>query len=461
MQTNPRQIKLGIIMKGSGSHIAGWRHPSMDASRSHAFDQYAEIARISEEAKLDFLFLADSPTVPYQFQPELLRKIPPVYHLEPTTLLSALAPLTRNIGLIGTISTSFSEPYNVARVIGSLDQISGGRACWNVVTTANEQAAANFSDKPHTPKPQRYERASEFVDVVTGLWDSWEDDAFPMDKTSGVFANPEKMHFLNYRTGRFAVRGPLNVPRSPQGRPVICVAAASEYGRELAARVADMMFCAQNNMEEAVEFYTDVKVRLARYGREIDDLSIVAGAMCIVGKTDAEAREKYEQLEGCIEVDLGIAYLSHLAAIDLSVFPLEGPIPQVLLENRERSRLKHIVDEAIREGLNLRQTALRFADGFGHLVLVGSAVTIADTMQKWLDARAIDGFVVRIPYLHEGLEDFVSLVVPELQARGLFRTEYAGTTFRQNLGLPHVAHRSATKTSRQEMSGTPAIRLPV
>ncbi|HEY0917763.1 LLM class flavin-dependent oxidoreductase [Devosia sp.] len=448
METSVKQLKLGVIMKGSGSHIAGWRHPSVDTSKVHSFAQYAEIARISEEAKMHFVFLADSPSMPYQFQPDMLRAIPQVYHLEPATLLSALAPMTNNIGLVGTISTTFSEPYNVARTIASLDHISGGRAGWNVVTTANEQAAGNFSSRPHPPKPDRYDRASEFVDIVKGLWDSWEDDAFVLDKQSGVFADPDRLHILNHRSERFSVRGPLNVPRSPQGHPVICVAAASEYGRELAARVGDMMFCAQTSLPEAAPFYADVKGRMSRFGRREEDLSILFGAMCVVGRTDREAREKYEYLESKIQVELGISYLSHLAATDLSGYPLDGPLPAILYELTDRSRLRLVVAEAERSGLSLRQTAIRFADGFGHLLMVGSPSTIADTMQAWLRGRAADGFVLRVPYVPEGLLDFTRLVVPELQGRGLFRTEYCGTSLRDNMGLPRVQHHAAGSRER-------------
>jgi len=431
-----RQLKLGVIMKGHGSHIAGWRHPSVDLAKATHFSQYADIARIAEGAKLDFVFLADSPSVSYMHQPVMLARVPQVYHIEPVTLLSALAPLTRHIGLVGTITTTFSEPYNVARMFASLDHISDGRACWNVVTTTNDQTAPNFGRDEQMSKPERYARASEFVDVVRGLWDSWEEDAFIMDRASGIYADPDKMHFLDYRSERFAVRGPLNVPRTPQGQPVVCVAADSEDGRELAARAADLMFNAQLSIDNARVFYKDVKARMAKYGRKPSDLSIVLGCTFITGRTDEEAKEKYAFLESLIDVEIGMQYLNYLALRDLSGYPLDEPLPAILKEDRSRSRLNIVVDAAERDGLTLRQTAIRYADSFGHLRIMGSGKSVADQVQEWYETEAADGFVIRMAYAPESLTDFNTLVLPELQKRGLFRTEYTGKTFRENLGLP-------------------------
>ncbi len=432
---SPRQLKLGVILKGTGSHIAGWRHPSVSLDKATRFSQYVEIAQLAEQGKLDFIFVADSPSVSYQFQPVMLARVPQIYHIEPVTLLSALAPLTRHVGLVGTITTTFSEPYNVARMFASLDHISDGRACWNVVTTTNDQAAANFGLAEQIPKRERYARASEFVDIVRGLWDSWDDDAFIMNRDSGIYADPQKMHFLNYKSERFAVRGPLNVPRPPQGHPVVCVAADSEDGRELAARTADILFNAQLDADSARALHQDVKRRMPKYGRDPDDLSIVLGLTLVIGRTDEEAREKYAFLESLIDVEIGMQYLSYLALTDLSGCPLDEPLPAFLKQDRSRSRLNIVVDAAEREGLTLRQTALRYADSFGHLAMTGSGTSIADRMQHWFETGAADGFVLRLPYAPQGLQDFNELVLPELQRRGLFRTEYAGHTFRDNLGL--------------------------
>lgn len=438
----PRQLKLGVIMKGHGSHVAGWRHPSVDLARADRFAQYVDIAREAERAKLDFVFLADSPSVSYMHQPVMLRRVPQIYHLEPMTLLSALAPLTQHVGLVGTMTTTFNEPYNVARLIASLDHISGGRACWNVVTTTNDQAAPNFGLDEQLPKDERYARAEEFVDVVRGLWDSWEEDAFIADRATGIYADPAKMHFLDHRGKHFAVRGPLNVPRTPQGHPLVCVAADAPAGRDLAARVADLMFNAQVKLDNAQAFYRDVKGRMAQFGRQPDELSIVLGCTFIVGRTDAEAREKYAFLESLIDVEIGMQYLNYLALRDLSGYPLDEPLPAILKEDRSRSRLNIVVDEAERDGLTLRQTAIRYADSFGHLRMVGSGETVANQIEAWFRGEAADGFVIRMAYAPESLTDFNTLVLPILQERGLYRTGYTGATLRENLGLDKPASRN-------------------
>lgn len=440
-----RQLKLGVIMKGHGSHIAGWRHPSVDLDKATRFAQYVDIAREAERAKLDFVFLADSPSVSYMHEPVMLERVPQIYHIEPITLLSALAPLTQHVGLVGTITTTFSEPYNVARMFASLDHISDGRACWNVVTTTNDHTAPNFGLEQQLPKGERYARASEFVDIVRGLWDSWEEDAFILDRERGIYADPKKMHFLNYRSERFAVRGPLNVPRTPQGQPVVCVAADSEDGRELAARTGELMFNAQLNIDNARAFYRDVKGRMAKYGRQPEELSIVLGCTFIAGRTDEEAKEKYAFLESLIDVEIGMQYLNYLALRDLSGYPLDEPLPAILKQDRSRSRLNIVVDAAERDGLTLRQTAIRYADSFGHLRMMGSGKTIADQIQAWYEAEAADGFVIRMAYAPESLTDFNTLVLPELQKRGLFRTDYTGRTFRENLGLAKPVSRYAAK----------------
>jgi FMN-dependent oxidoreductase (nitrilotriacetate monooxygenase family) len=433
MKDRRGHVIIGSILKETGSHVAGWQHPSVNIDNGMEVDNFINFAKISEAAKLDFVFLADSPSVSYQFQPEILSRVPLIYHMEPMTLLSAIATGTEKIGLVGTMSTTFNEPYNVARLVGTLDHISKGRAAWNVVTTINEQAAPNFGFEKLPPKHDRYARASEFVDVVDGLWKSWEPDAILKDRERGIFLDPGKFRFLNHKGRHFSVRGPLNVIRSPQGKPVIFVAASSSDGLDLGARTADAMFMAQQDFGEAQAAYADVKARAAGHGRDPDDLAIVLGAQFIVGGSEEEARAKYDALQSMADISLGLGYLSHLAQEDLSSHDLDRPPPARLLENRDNSRLSIVLTAALSEGLTLRETAMRYADGYGHLSVVGSIMQIADFIEHWFVNRAADGFALRIPYMPQALIDFNTMVLPELRKRGLFKSDYAGKTFRENI----------------------------
>lgn len=436
---------LGVSTTGVGVYVSGWRHPSVTPESlkgAARLSYYLTLAKLAEEAKMHFMFFADSPVVKYQFNSRLLSRTAQPYFLEPFTLASALAPFTTKIGLVVSASTTYNEPYNVARMLGSLDHLSEGRAAWNVVTSFDPFICQNFSQEALLAKDLRYDRAEDFVRIVRGLWDSWEDDAFIRDQSTGQFVDPAKMHFLNFKSANFQVRGPLNLERSPQGHPVVFLAGSSEDACNLAAETADAMFTAQPNIEGAQKFYKDVKARLARFGREPCELSILPGLQAVVGRTMAEAKEKHEYLRSFIDSDYAISYLSSLVAIDLSGFPLDEPPPPSLRGEKAHSRVGLIMDIAEKEGLSLGEIAIRFADQYGHSFLVGDPITIADELQKRFESRAADGFVLMPTHFPEGLSDFTQRVIPELQSRGLFRNEYDGVTLRDNLGLIRPPHRN-------------------
>ncbi len=445
-----RKMILGAVARGIGSHVAAWRHPSVPREKLKAattLRHWAEIARIAEAGKMHFVFLADLLAMPSASDSPLLRRSAYDFSLEPMTLLSALAPLTERIGLVGSISTTYSEPYNVARLLASLDHISDGRAAWNVVTSLDPASARNFGGGRFMDKEDRYRRAEVFTRVVKGLWDSWEDDAFVHDQRSGVFVDPAKMHPIHHKSDHFNVEGPLNIARSPQGYPVIFVAGSSEGAKELAAEQADAMFTAQPDLEMAQKFYADVKGRMIKYGRSPDDLALIPGAMIIVGRTDEEAREKHEVFRDSIDLEFGILYLSGLAQMDLSGLPLDEPLPDSLRQTPTWSRLELVMDISQRANMTLRQIASHSADTYGHQFIVGSPTTVADEMQHRFESRAADGFVLRAPIYPEGVQEIVSLVIPELQRRGLAQTEYLGRTFRENLGLQRPPNPNASRNA--------------
>ncbi|WP_027211315.1 LLM class flavin-dependent oxidoreductase [Burkholderia sp. WSM2232] len=436
-----RQIKLGAFLMETGHHIAAWRHPQAHATAGLDFAHYAELAQIAERAKFDTIFFADSVGVRDTDLASLSRTAR-ADHFEPITLLSALSAVTRHIGLTATVSTSFNEPYNVARKFASLDHLSAGRAGWNLVTSSSEAEAHNFSLDHHFDHPLRYERAREFYDVVTGLWDSWEDDAFVRDKSSGLYFDPAKLHALNHRGTHFKVKGPLNVARAPQGWPVVVQAGASEAGRELAAQTAEVIFVAHQTLDEAQSFYRDVKGRLGKYGRHADDLKIMPGIFPVIGRTQQEADEKFEALQSLIHPVVGVSLLSKMTGgVDLSSFPVDGPVPDLPETNGGRSRQRLLLDLARRENLTIRDLYLRIAGARGHQQVVGTPQSIADQLQQWFEEGAADGFNIMSPWLPGGLVEFADQVVPELQRRGLFRTEYEGRTLRENLGLRRPANR--------------------
>jgi FMN-dependent oxidoreductase (nitrilotriacetate monooxygenase family) len=450
MTTRTGHLRLGAFLYPAGHHIAAWRHPEAQADAGVNFRHYVKLAQAAEAAKFDLLFLADGVGTRGD-NVEFLSRTAHSYvaQFEPITLLSALAAVTEHVGLVATASTSFNEPYHIARKFASLDHISGGRAGWNLVTSSNEHEAKNFNRDKHFDHAERYERAIEFAVVVGGLWDSWEDDAFLRDKAEGRFFDPARRHVLDHKGRFFQVRGPLNVARAPQGHPVVVQAGSSEAGRELAARTAEVIFTAQQTLQDAVDFYADVKGRLARYGRHPDDLKIMPGVLPIVGRSESEAREKFEQLQALVDPKVGLALVSGLTGgFDLSGYPLDGPIPELPETNASKSRQVLTLELARRENLTIRQLYLRVAGARGHWQLVGTPAQIVDELEAWFVHGGADGFNVMPPVLPAGLDDFVELVIPELRRRGLFRSEYEGRTLRENLGLKrpanrHVAQRAA------------------
>jgi FMN-dependent oxidoreductase (nitrilotriacetate monooxygenase family) len=434
MSKNKRQLHLNLFLNPFGHHEASWRHPKTDISRVSDIGQLQRLAHKAEQAKLDSIFVADRLSTS-----KTAVKYGAVSGLEPITLLSALAVLTERIGLIGTISTSFNDPFNTARRLASLDHISRGRVGWNIVTSGTDVEAQNFSFDQIEAHGERYERASEFVDLATKLWDSWEDDALIKDKESGIFADNTKVHELNHRGKYYSVRGPLNISRSPQGRPILVQAGSSEDGKEFAARYAEAIFTAQQTFEEAKAFYADSKSRLTAYHRSPDDVKILPGICPIIGETEAEAKEKEAKLHELTSPEYSLIQLSNRIGYDLSSYPLDGMlpiIPEEVVNKGHQSRSQLIVELARRDNLTIRQLLLRLAGGRGHQTIAGTPQQIADRMEEWFQQGAADGFNVMPQLMGEGLEDFLDHVVPELQRRGLFRTEYTGATLREHYGLP-------------------------
>lgn len=435
-----RTLSLGAFLMATGHHVSAWRHPEVPANGGLDFPLYKRLAQVAEAAKFDAVFVADSVAAPTA---QIASRMARSDHFEPLTLLSALAAVTERIGVIGTVTTSYNEPYHVARKFASLDHISGGRAGWNLVTSDAAAEALNFNRQEHFGHAERYARAREFHDVVTGLWDSWEDDAFTRDKASGQYYDPAKLHVLNHEGEHFRVQGPLNVARSPQGRPVIVQAGSSETGRELAAQTAEVVFTAQTSLAAARDFYSDLKGRLGKFGRTPDELKIMPGVFVVVGQSQSEAQEKFEEFQELVEPHVGVALLSRmLGNFDLSAYPLDGPLPELTLtDSGQRSRQLLLTELAGRENLSLAQLGRRIAGGRGHYSLIGTPAQIADELQAWFEGGAADGFNVLVPHLPGGLEDVAHHVVPELQRRGLFRRDYSGSTLRDHLGLKRPANR--------------------
>ncbi|MBW4699295.1 MAG: LLM class flavin-dependent oxidoreductase [Aphanocapsa lilacina HA4352-LM1] len=443
---------------GAGHHVAAWRHPDARADGSLDFSHYRHLARTAERGNFDMIFLADGVAVWDRGEgSEALSRSGNVVGFEPLTLLSALSAVTEHIGLAATASTTYNEPYHLARKFASLDHLSGGRAGWNLVTSASEAEAKNFNRDRHMEHALRYERAREFVEVVSGLWDSWEDDAFLYDKHSGISFDPGKLHVAGHKGEHFSVRGPLNVARPPQGYPVIIQAGSSEAGQQLAAQTAEVIFTAQQTLAEAQAFYASVKGKLARYGRTPEHLKIMPGVFAVIGKSEQEAKAKYEQLQELIHPQIGLSLLSALVGgVDLSGYPLDGLLPDLPDTNNGKSRLKLVTDLARRENLTIRQLYESIAGARGHRTILGTPAQIADQLEEWFLEDAADGFNIMPPHLPGGLEEFVDLVIPELQRRGLFRTEYEGRTLRENLGLPRPANRFAAAAAHPANSGVPA-----
>jgi FMN-dependent oxidoreductase (nitrilotriacetate monooxygenase family) len=439
-------MKLGAFLMATGHHVAAWRHPDVPANAGLDIRHYRHLAQVAEAARFDALFVADSVAAPTG---DIASHMARSDHFEPLTLLCALSAVTEHIGLIATATTTYNEPYHVARKFASLDHLSGGRAGWNLVTSDAAAEAQNFGRDQHLGHAERYSRAREFHQVVTGLWDSWADDAFIRDKASGRYYEPSGLHVLNHQGEHFSVKGPLNVARSPQGQPVVVQAGSSETGRDLAAQTAEVVFTAQTSLRNAQAFYRDLKARLADYGRSEDSLKIMPGVFIVVDESAERAWEKFEAFQALVEPQVGVALLGRmLGNFDLSGYPLDGPLPELpLTDSGQRSRQLLLTELAGQEQLTLAQLGRRIAGGRGHYSLVGTPTQIADELQVWFEQGAADGFNVLVPHLPGGLEDVARLLVPELQRRGLFRTEYEGSTLRENLGLQRPANRFQFKQS--------------
>ncbi len=433
-----RQIKLGAFIPTTSQHAAGWRHPESRPQDHLNIDYAIELARTAEKGLFDAYFLADGLSVSWGNAKEGQRGLgDKAVGFEPVTLFAALSAVTQNIGFIATASTTYEDPYILARKYTSLDHISKGRAAWNVVTTASADTARNFGLEQHPDPKTRYERADEFIEVTQKLWDSWEDDAFLYNKESGQFFDVSKFHEPKHQGKYFKVEGALNISRPPQGYPVIVQAGQSENGRELAGKYAEVIFTAQQNLADAQEFYRDVKSRLLKYGRHADDLKIMPGVSIFVAKTEQEAQEKYQLLNSLIHPKVGLSLLSGLSGgINLEKYDLDAPFPK--LEDADinfSSRQQMMIDIARKHNFSIRQLYEYIASARGHWTLVGTPEQVVDQLQNWFENEAADGFNILPPTTPAGLNDFVEFIVPELQRRGLFRTEYEGKTLRENLGL--------------------------
>lgn len=426
-----REMHLGVFVLGTGNHSAGWRYEGA-ATSNLDLSVIQEIARQAERGKFDLVFISDGLYMDPGDHPSFLCRF------EPTTLISVLSASTRHIGLGATVSTTYGEPYHVARTFASIDHISQGRAAWNVVTSSRDKAALNFSREEHLEHDLRYEVAQEFVDVVRGLWDCWEDGAIVADKATGIFLDPTKVRPLNHRGRFFQVQGPINMSRGPQGHPVIIQAGGSEPGLELAARTADVVFSVVQELSSAKGAYRDLKARMAKYGRSPDQIALLPGMMPIIGSTEREARDKLALLQSWLTPTNALTLVSGRIGYDVTGYPLDGPVPEPPLSQGGRTFHRVLYEKARREHMTLRDLYNLTAAARGHWVLCGTPTQIADTLEEWFVEEAADGFNVLPPYFPAALTDFVDLVVPELQARGLFRREYEGTTLRDHFGLARV-----------------------
>lgn len=435
-----RKLHLGAFMRPVTIHTGAWRYPGARADANFNFEVICAMARKLEEGKFDAFFMADHLAV-LNMPMEALKRSGTVTSFEPMTLLPALAMVTEHLGLVATGSTTYDEPFHVARRFSSLDHISGGRAGWNVVTTANPDASKNFGREDHMDHAERYKRAREFYDVVTGLWDSWADDAFLRDQESGIFFDPEKLHVLDHRGDYLSVRGPLNIGRPVQGWPVIVQAGSSNDGRQLAAETAEAVFTSHTDLKAGQAFYADIKGRMAEAGRDPDGIRILPACLVILGEDLAEARAKRARLDSLVHAESAIASLSIAIGTDAARFDPDAPLPSDIPEsNASKSGRERALRMTEAEGLTVRQLAQRLG-GFSGLCLMGSPETVADQMEEWLETRGSDGFTIMFPYVPGGVDEFVDRLVPVLQDRGLFRTEYEGATLRENLGLPRPENR--------------------
>ncbi len=441
-----KNIHIGAFISGTGWNVASWRHPDAIPNASVNYDYLKSLVKKAEKGKMDFVFFGDGLFISEKSHPNFLVRF------EPLTLISALARETRNIGLAATLSTSFSEPYNAARQFASIDHLSSGRAGWNVVTSALDGTQNNFGSKQLLEHDLRYEMAAEYVDVVKGLWDSWEEDAFIRDKETGVFFNKDKMHSLNHEGEFFSVQGPLNIDRSEQGQPVIFQAGTSKAGRAFGARYAEAIFMPRCSLEEAQEIYADIKNQAAEFGRSPDDILILPELGPIIGRTQEEAEAKYQQIANLVDVKDALNFLSrYFSDLDLTKLPLDGEFPDIwdYAKNGWLTMVEQIKAMVKERGLSLRQVALEL--NTPRHEFIGTAEHVADQIQKWIEGGAADGFMLLSPVLPTGLNDFVDEVIPVLQERGLYRTAYEDSTLRGNLGIskPENRHQSKEKMVQQ------------
>lgn len=428
------QMKLGLFLAPGGHHMAAWRHPQAYPD-GFSVKTYLRFAELAERGCFDLLFVADV----FSFSPRARRV--DAFRLEPLTLLSALAMRTEKIGLVATATTSYNEPYNVARKFASLDHISGGRAGWNIVTSsANE--APNFGGEQLLDHAERYRRADEFTHVVKGLWDCFEDDAVGIDKEEGAFYDPAKLRLLNHEGRYYKVRGPLSMPRCPQGNPVLVQAGSSEDGKNLASKYAEVIFTIQRDLASAQAFTRDIKERAAAFGRDPAHALVMPGVLPIVGRTRQEAHDKYEFLQSLIHTEAGLLQLSRSMGVDLTGVDVDGPMPDMDVSKLPQSRSVSIYEQSKRENMTVRETYEKLVVSKGHRQLIGTPTDISDSLQEWFENGGADGFNIMPPYSPGGVSDFVDLVVPELQRRNLFRTRYEGNMLRDHLGLPRPAARA-------------------
>lgn len=439
-------LSLNLFIYPDGHHEAAWRHPEAEVDRLTELGFYQGLVQRAEAEAMDAVFFADAPVLVHTIEHA------PRHRLDPIPLLAALAAVTSRIGLIATASTTYLEPYNLARSFATIDHLSRGRAGWNIVTTANGAAALNFGLPEHPPPAERYARAEEFMEVVTALWDSWEDDAILGDRASGRFADPAKIHALDHEGRFFKVRGPLNTPRTPQGRPVYVQAGASDDGRDFAARWAEAIFTAHQTLESAQAFYRDIKARAARAGRRPEQLRILPGLCPFIGGTEAEARALQAHFDGLVQPAYALGQLKQLLGVDLSGHALDGPVPLEVFPAEETggftSRFRLVRDIVARENPTLRGLMNRLAGARGHFVMAGTPEQVADHIEAWAREGAADGFNIMPPWFPGGFERFAEGVLPILRRRGLFRTAYEGTTLRDHYGLPRPESRFAPKRER-------------
>ncbi|MEJ9217738.1 LLM class flavin-dependent oxidoreductase [Paenibacillus glucanolyticus] len=434
------QMHLGAFIYYAGHHHAGWRHADSDVEGMFGIELYKKLAATAERGKFDMMFFAD---LLYVTQVENSAS----GMLDPLTLLSALSTVTDRLGLTATVSTTYNEPYNVARKFASLDFISGGRVGWNIVTSQLDIEAHNYGKPKHPEHGLRYEMAREFVEVVTRLWDSWEDDALVLDRESGRFADGAKVQPVDYTGQWYSTKGPLNVPRPPQGYPVLIQAGSSGPGQDFAAQYGEVIFTAQQSKKAAQDFYASVNSKLSQYGRASGSLKIMPGLSAVIGATEEEAWRKFHELQALIPPSSAITVLSGFLNYDLSVYPLDQPLPRdipdpVAASNGMKSRVQLYMDMAYQDNLSILELGRKILTSRGHMQFVGTPEQLADMMQDWFEGYACDGFNIMPPVLPGDLDDFVNTVIPVLQERGLFRTEYSGRTLREHLGLqrPDVGH---------------------